>query len=324
MRQQKIVFMFSGQGSHYFQMGRALYDHDMVFKAEMQRMDALLRDRYRLSIIDVLYKEEHRKGMPFNRTFWTNPAIVMVELALAKSLMSRGIRPDVLLGSSLGTFTAAVVAGACSWEEALVGVIEQALTLEANCPPGSMTAVVAPAALFNDLGWSKHGEIAGISYPSHFVVSSTVSGMELIEREAKARQLVYQRLEVSYAFHSRWLEPAKEALLSQANPLLLRRPSIPIMCCANPGMVPDVVPVDYFWSVARKPIQFMQALGILEQTGPWQYIDVGPAGTLANFVKQNLAPQSPSRHHTVMTPFGSELKNLERLETALHMSAGVP
>jgi acyl transferase domain-containing protein len=323
MSQQKIVFMFSGQGSHYFQMGRALYDHDMAFKAEMQRMDALLRDRYRLSIIDILYKEEHRKSMAFGRTYWTNPAIVMVELALAKSLMGRGIRPDMLLGSSLGTFTAAVLAGSCSWEEALVGVIEQALTLEANCPPGTMTAVVAPPALFDDLGWSKHGEIAGISYPSHFVVSSTMAGMDIIEHEAQARQLVYQRLEVSYAFHSRWLEPAKEALLGQSKPLQLRAPSIPIMCCANAEMLPDAVPADYFWSVARKPIQFMKAFNALERTGPWQYIDVGPAGTLANFVKQNLSPQSASQHHTVMTPFGSELRNLDRLETALHTTQGV-
>jgi acyl transferase domain-containing protein len=294
-----------------------------VFKAEMQHMDALLRDRYRLSIIDVLYKEDHRKSMPFGRTYWTNPAIIMVELALAKSLMQRGIRPDALLGSSLGTFTAAVVAGSCSWEDALVGVIEQALILEAHCPPGTMTAVVAPPAVFHELGWAAHGEIAGISYPSHFVVSSTTDGMAVIESEAKARQLIYQRLEVSYAFHSRWIDPAKEALLGQSKPLLLRPPSIPIMCCANAQMLPDAVAADYFWDVARKPIQFMRAFNQLELTGPWQYIDVGPAGTLANFVKQNLSVQSASQHHTVMTPFGSELRNLDRLATALHMAPGV-
>jgi acyl transferase domain-containing protein len=112
-------------------------------------------------------------------------------------------------------------------------------------------------------------------------------------------------------------------LLGHPKPLLLRPPTIPIMCCAKAEMLPDIVPADYFWNVARKPIQFMQALNTLERSGPWQYIDVGPAGTLANFVKQNLTSQSASQHHTVMTPFGSELRNLERLETALHAAQGV-
>jgi len=231
--------MFSGQGSHYFQMGRALYDQDRVFKAAMQDMDALLRERYRLPIIDILYGEAHRKDMPFNRTSWTNPAILMVELALAKSLMAQGIQPDMLLGASLGTYAAATVAGCCAWEDALVAVVELALALEADCEPGAMTAVVAPPALFDELGWARHAEMAGISYPSHFVVSSSREGMDAIERDAKARQLIYQRLEVSYAFHSRWIDPVKDTLLAQTKPLWRRPPAIPIMCCATAALLDE-------------------------------------------------------------------------------------
>src|SRR5262245_62561009 len=137
------VFMCSGQGSQYFQMGRALYDGDDTFREWMIELDDIARGESGKSVIETLYSDAHCKGDPFDRTLLTHPAIFMVEYSLAQSLMRAGVRPDIVLGVSLGSFAAAAVAGFIDVEDALTAVARQAIALEEWCEPGGMIAVLA-------------------------------------------------------------------------------------------------------------------------------------------------------------------------------------
>src|SRR6266404_8409287 len=112
------VFMFSGQGSHYFQMGRALYESNPVFAHWLDRMDKVVHDLTGRSVLTVLYGERS-KAEPFVDITATHPAIFMVEYALAQALMEKGVVPDYTLGTSLGSFAAASVSGCLSMEDAL-------------------------------------------------------------------------------------------------------------------------------------------------------------------------------------------------------------
>ncbi|MBZ5525861.1 MAG: acyltransferase domain-containing protein, partial [Acidobacteriia bacterium] len=107
----KTVFMFSGQGSQYFQMGRGLYDNNKTFREWMIRLDGIARDLCGRSVIEALYSDAQRRADPFERTLLTHPAIFMVEYSLAQSLICSGVLPDMVLGVSLGSFAAAAVAG---------------------------------------------------------------------------------------------------------------------------------------------------------------------------------------------------------------------
>ena len=126
----ETVFMFSGQGSQYFHMGRALYDDNDTFRGWMVRLDEVARQASGSSVIEALYSDARAKGEPFDRTLLTHPAIFMVEYALAQALIHAGVVPDLVLGVSMGSFAAAAVAGFIDVEDALTAVIRQAMSLE--------------------------------------------------------------------------------------------------------------------------------------------------------------------------------------------------
>lgn len=304
--------MFSGQGSQYFQMGHALYIQDPVFRSWMLRLDGIVRDLSGNSIIEVLYSAERSKGDDFLRTMLSHPAIFMVEYSLAQSLIHSNVLPDITLGASLGAFAAATLSGFVEVEDALITVMRQATTFEACCEPGGMIAVLAAPALYEEDFLSKHSEIAGINFDTHFVVSAKRQSLQEIESGLKKRQIIYQRLPVSFAFHSRWIEQARAPFESFMQYIRCQTGRLPMMCCDQAEIL-AVLPVNYFWSIARNAIRFREAIQKLELQGSYRYIDVGPAGTLATFLRYSLPSTSGSTMHSILTPFGHDLKNMAAL-----------
>lgn len=313
----KTVFMFSGQGSQYFQMGRELFESNDIFRQWMIRLDGLARELSGESVIETLYSSGRSRSDPFDRTLLTHPAIFMVEYSLARSLLHAGITPDLVLGASLGSFTAATVAGCIDVEEAMTAVVKQATALETCCEPGGMLAVLADPALFEEDFIQRHSELAGVNFASHFVISATRPALPEIEARLAQRAVIHQRLPVSFAFHSKWIDAAQAPFESFMRSIRLRRSRLPLACCDGAAVVSDL-PEGYFWSVARHPIRFRETLARLEQSSdesriPQRYIDVGPAGTLATFLKYGLPAGSRSTVHTILTPFGQDQRNLTTL-----------
>jgi acyl transferase domain-containing protein len=309
---KKTVFMFSGQGSQYFQMGHALYVQDPVFRSWMLRLDGIVQDLSGNSVIEVLYAAERSKGDVFARTMLSHPAIFMVEYSLARSLIEANVVPDITLGTSLGSFAAATLSGFLGVEDALTAVMRQATTFEACCEAGGMIAVLAAPALYEEDFLSKHSEMAGVSFDTHFVVSARQQSLQEMESELEKRQLLYQRLPVSFAFHSQWIEQARAPFESFMRSISCEAGRLPMMCCDQTEIL-AALPENYFWRIARNAIRFREAIQKLEQQGSYRYIDVGPAGTLATFLKYGLPSTSGSTIHSILTPFGGDLKNLAAL-----------
>jgi acyl transferase domain-containing protein len=304
--------MFSGQGSQYFQMGRALFDENSTFRNWMVRLDGIVRELAGSSVVDSLYVDGRGKGEVFDRTLLTHPAIFMVEYSLAQTLSHAGVVPDVTLGASMGSFAAATVADFIDVEDALTAVIRQASTLEACCSPGGMLAVLADPALFAEEFLSSHCELAAVNFASHFVVSAKQDRIAEIELELKNRSVTFQRLPVSFAFHSQWIDNAKVPFESFMKSIRRTTGKLPLMCC-DQAIVLDELPDDYFWRIARHPIRFREAITQLEHKGAYRYIDVGPAGTLATFLKYSLPATSKSSVHSILTPYGHDQKNFAAL-----------
>ena len=308
----ETVFMFSGQGSQYFHMGRALYDDNGTFREWMVRLDDIARRLTGGSVIETLYSNVHRKGDPFDQTVLTHSAIFMVEYSLAQSLIHSGVWPDIVLGVSMGSFAAAAVAGFIDVEDALTAVVRQAIAFEEWCEPGGMTAVMTDPALFAEDFLSGHSELAAVNFSSHFVVSARRTELAEIEAALRKHNVNYQRLPVSFSFHSQWIEKAKAPFLSFMRSILCKKGRLPLVCCDQMAILSDL-PDDYFWNVVRNPIRFRETTARLEEQGARQYIDVGPGGTLATFLKYGLPATTKSTIHTILSPYGVDQKNLTAL-----------
>jgi acyl transferase domain-containing protein len=304
--------MFSGQGSQYFQMGRELFKKDGIFHDWMAQLDDIAQDISGESVIEALYSDEFGKGDPFDRTLLTHPAIFMVEYALAQTLIRAGVCPDMVLGASLGSFAAAAVAGFIGFEDACTAVIQQAIAFERCCSPGGMTAVLADPGLYEQDFLRVYCELAAVNFSSHFVISARLAELAEIETILRERNIVYQRLPVSFPFHSRWIETAKASFESFMGSVERRPNQIPLVCCDQATTVSELSG-DYFWNVVRRPIRFRETTERLEKQGAHRYIDVGPAGTLATFLKYGLPANSSSTVHAVLSPYGCDQKNFAAL-----------
>ena len=309
MARQQTILMFSGQGSHYYHMGRELFEGDATFRRWMLDLDAIVRERIGQSVLSTLYDPSRTRSDSFGRLLLTHPAIFMIEVALAQTLIARKVVPDYTLGASMGTFAAAVVAGCVTPEDALTMLLKQASEVEARCRSGGMIAVLSECSLLNDEDFSRRCELAAENFSTHFVLSAPEEHLEPIEARLRARGVTYQRLAVGYPFHSRWFDDAREVLLAANRGIAFQKARIPIACCACASLIEEV-PDGYFWTVAREPIRFARMIERLESRGSYQYIDVGPAGSLATFLKYALRPGSASRARSILNPFGGDLKNL--------------
>ena len=312
MQMSETVFMFSGQGSQYFQMGKELFEKNTTFRNWMLRLEDIARGGIGRSVVETLYSGELGKGDSFDQTVLTHPAIFMVEYSLAQTLIQAGLWPDMVLGVSLGSFAAATVAGCIDVEDALNAVVRQALALEECCERGGMTAVLADPALFDEDFLGSRSELAAVNFSSHFVVSARQAELAEIEDALKQRNIGYQRLPVSVPFHSQWIDKARAPFESFMRSIQRKRGRLPLVCCDQTTVLFDLSD-DYFWNVVRHPIRFRETTKRLEQQNARRYIDVGPAGTLATFLKYSMPAITRSTVHAILTPYGFDEKNLAAL-----------
>ncbi|KAB7627764.1 acyltransferase domain-containing protein [Alkalilimnicola sp. S0819] len=299
-------------------MGADLYAEEPVFRHWLQTGDRLLRDSHGFSVLDSFYGPECRPGEPFDRLEASHPALFLVQYALAKLVQHHGLRPDQLLGISLGEFTAMSLAGMLSFERALSGVATQPALYRQSCEPGGMVAVLGSAMVYGQSELlSRSSEIAGVSAEEHFVLAAPASALPSVEAELRARGLVHQRLPVPFAFHSRWIEPAGEVCKKAFSQYRLQSPYWPCWSSRGAGFV-DPADADVLWRIVREPMNLRTTVEAVEARGGGLYLDLSPAGSVSALVRQVLSPQSPSRTLAVMSPFGG---NVTRLRTVLAAAA---
>ena len=306
----KTVFMFSGQGSQYYQMARQLYDANSAFRGWMTRLDTLAYDISGRRVVAEIYARP--KSEPFDRLAFTHPAIFMVEYSLAQCLIRDGIEPDIVLGASLGAFAAAAIGGYVAVEHAIEAVLKQAEIFERCCEAGGMIAIMGDPALYGERFLAERSELAGVNFGGHFAVSARRADLEPIEAALAERGIMFQRLPLGVAFHSRWIDSAREPFATLMRTLPTMRGCVPLACCESASMLAGLGD-GYFWNVARRPIRFLDTLVMLERGGPHRYIDVGPSGTLATFAKYGMPGTSTSTVHPILTPYGQDTRHLNAL-----------
>lgn len=312
MTGRRVVWMFSGQGSQYPGMGRELYEQEPVFRAALEECDRLARPRLHASLADQLYGGTAAAEMEDTRL--THPAIFAIQYATARLLQSRGLRPDLLLGYSLGELVAHVVAEAIPLAAALELVQQHADLVESSTPPGGMLAVLAtPDSLRSSLAETPGVWLAAHNFANHCVVSGTTAGIAALQRRLEASQVTVLRLPVRRAFHTPLMDPVAPPFRHALARLRIEPPRVR---CVSATAV-ELSGPDRLWRATREPVEFLRAVRRLddEHPGGLAYIDLGPSGTLATFVKY-VRPRPESACFPILTPWGGAMKNLRALEAA--------
>ncbi|MCY7296485.1 acyltransferase domain-containing protein [Alteromonas sp. a30] len=307
------VFMFSGQGSHYYHMASDLFEQHRFFRKTLFELDEIAHSVNGKSVLREIYSREKTAKDWFDATVYTHPAIVMVEYALAKTLMQEGVIPDYVLSTSMGSFAALAVSGAFSIEQALTASIKQAEALE-HSGLGVMMAIVEDIQLFHDTPeLHENSFLGGVNFDNHFVVTSTSQNVDALEAFLH-KKYKYQLLNITTPFHSPLIDPSEplfKSYLQDTNWAMSKRQAdIPMICCID-GDVKTEFDMAYTWDAVRQPIMFQKAIQNFNPQGHFRYVDVGPSGTLAAFIKYNVSRDSAPQILPILGPRGSNEKRLQ-------------
>ncbi|SRR6266851_2334823 len=321
----KNVFLFAGQGSQYYGMGRDLVSDHPVFGASMRTWSTVFADLGIPGVFEEIYRTDRTAADPFNEIRFTHPAILMVELAMAETLRAEGVEPDCVLGASLGEFAAATAASVLSAEELARSIVEQIGMLKGQRVPGAMLAVLGDVALYGDDDWLRADvDLAGVNSDRNFVLSGDLAGVARAERRLRELGVLYQRLPVNYAFHSSRLDLIAEPFLSSLSRLTLRPPAVPFVSCESAGYVTLFEPA-HFWRLVRSPIRFREAIQFLDRQDPdLVYLDLGPSATMANFVASIVRGDGRARTVPILEPFAPRGRAMEAIKAHAAQSRRPP
>jgi acyl transferase domain-containing protein len=303
---RKTCLLFSGQGSQCRQMGRELYEAVPAFRRSMIELDQIFQREVGSSLLPELYGENWRKSDPFNQTAITHPAIFMLQLSLARAIMAEGVTVDAVLGSSLGEYVGAVVAGAVEGGAMMRAIVRSAQAIEHFCAQGSMLSVLATESHYHqDPFVQRKVTFAGNYMADLFVVAGEARAIQEVKEYWNTRDIMSVILPVSHAFHSNAMDASRAELGEIFASLDVRRPDVPFYSSALGGQA-EILDAQHFLRVGRGPINFAETLTALtNDIGHLDFIDLGPFGSLAGIVKKSMAGSGDRKCYGVLSPFGN-------------------
>ena len=219
-----VAFLFPGQGSQYVGMGKRLYETEPVFQATVERCSELLKPELGLDLREVLYPGDDKRQASadlLNQTWVTQPALFVVEYALARLLTSWGVRLEAMIGHSIGEYVAACLAEVFRLEEALKLVAVRGRLMQ-SLPRGAMLAAGISEAEAEAL-IGEQISLAAVNGPMQCVLSGEESAITELEQHLQFDGVTCRRLQTSHAFHSHMVEPVLGNLRKRSGASVCKR-----------------------------------------------------------------------------------------------------
>nr|QEO74536.1 malonyl CoA-acyl carrier protein transacylase [uncultured bacterium] len=300
-----VVFMFSGQGTQYVQMGRGFYERETQYRAVVDECAERLEAHLGLDLRRVLYpgRDEAASAQEqIDETWLTQPALFVVEYALARQWMKWGVRPAAMIGHSIGEYVAACVSGVLELEDALRMVAVRGRLMQGT-GRGAMLAVgLGEEEVERRLAEQEKAAggagaglwVAAVNGRQSSVVSGSEAAVEQFENRLRAEAVGSRRLHSRHAFHSGLMERAVTPLVEEMRKVRLREPEVRYISNVTGGWIraEEAKSTEYWGRQMRERVRFGEGIEeILRSEGRVVLLEVGPGTVLTRLAEQQIRRQ---------------------------------
>lgn len=280
----KTAFLFPGQGVQKCGMGKDFYENS----SQAAKLFEEASEALRLDMKALCFEENDR----LDQTEYTQAALVTTYLAMCRELESRGVKPDITAGLSLGEYAAIAAAGAMSDLDAIRLVRKRGMLMQNTVPAGegAMCAILAldEKKIEEILSEIPDVTIANYNCPRQIVITGKTAAVERAAvrlKEAGARRTLM--LNVSGPFHSPMLEPAGAALRQELEQVTFQRLQIPYVTNVNACEITDASEIpELLVRQMYSPVRWMQSMEYMLKSGVDTFVEIGPGKTLEGFLKK--------------------------------------
>ncbi len=289
----QLAFVFSGQGTQWWGMGRQLFEQEPLFRTVIEECDEILKGLAPWSLVEELTRDESRSRL--HETSIAQPCLFALQTGLSALWRSWGIEPYAVAGHSVGEITAAHIAGALSLEDAVRVIYHRGRCMDLASSHGRM---IAAAMTENEArtivsGLEDRVSVAAVNSPSSITLSGDAEALAQIQEALDEQQVFYKPLRVDYAFHSPQMDPVREELLASLSGITPRKPSkLMISTVTGRPCIEPLCDAEYWWQNVRQCVRFGDAILSLIDAGLNHFVEVGPHPVLSTYVLESLS----SRH----------------------------
>jgi len=289
VREDKLAFVFSGNGAQFPGMGRDALRTNEPFRAAVAEVDELLRPGLGWSVTELL--KSGIGGDMLARADVAQPLLFAVQVGIVRALAAIGIRAAAYFGHSVGEIAAAWGAGALSLADAGRVVVARSRHQQQTQGAGRMVAVALTDHGGRDIlaELDSSAEIAAVNAVRSVTISGSIAEIRRLEAELRRREVGFRSLDLDFAFHSRAMDTFREELLADLDGLASRSPEARLVSTVTGHIVEaGALDAEHWWRNVRYPVRFTDAVAQLIGEGHRIFLEIGPRAILQSYLTDGL------------------------------------